>query len=205
MFATIHNTTVTILNRGRTRRQNPSNTKKFRTGFAVYAPALPGTYRLQPTHPHLVRPPPDPIASHHAYQIRKMDPSGARTRLFSKDNPQAARVGDIMLVTTKKAAEPFGGVLIGVRRRGVETSILLRGQLTKVGTEMSFKIYSRNVTGIEIIRRARKRARRAKLTYMRKPKHDVGDVSNLVREWKRGRNVINTKGKKQKKTRKVDF
>lgn len=134
-----------------------------------------------------------------------MDPSGARTRLFSKDNPQAARPGDILLVTTKKAAEPFGGVLIGVRRRGIETSILLRGQLTKVGTEMSFKVYSRNVTAIEIIKRAKKRARRAKLTYMRKSKHDVGDVGNLVREWKRSRNVINTKGKKQKKRKTVDF
>lgn len=196
---------VTILNRGRARRQNPSNAKKFRTGFAVYAPLAPGSNKVKPTHPHLVRPPRDPIATHHAFQIRKMDPSGARTRLFSKDNPQSARVGDILLVTTRRSAEPFGGVLIGVRRRGIETSILLRGQLTKIGTEMSFKVYSRNVTGIEILQRAKKRARRAKLTYLRQPKHEIGSVDHLVREWKRNRNVNLNKGaKKQKKTRRID-
>lgn len=116
-----------------------------------------------------------------------MDPSGSRTRLFSKENPDSARVGDIVLVTTKRAADPFAGVLIAIRRRGIETAILLRGQLTKVGTEMSFKVYSRNVTGIEIIKRAEKRARRAKLTYMRQPKHDIGSVDHLVREWRRMR------------------
>lgn len=135
-----------------------------------------------------------------------MDPSGARTKLFSKENPESAKPGDILLVTTKKSPEPFGGVLVGIRRRGIETSILLRGQLTKIGTEMSFKIYSRSVTGIEIIKRAKKRARRAKLTYLRKPKHDIGSVENLVREWKRNRNVITTKGgKKQRKTRRIEF
>lgn len=134
-----------------------------------------------------------------------MDPSGARTRLFARDNPQAARPGDVLLVKTKKSAEPFGGVLVGLRRRGIESSILLRGQLTKVGTEMSFKIYSRNVTAIEVVKRAEKRARRAKLTYMRQPKHDLGDVTHLVRQWKRGRNVITTKGKKGKKKKTPTF
>ncbi|CAN8096420.1 unnamed protein product [Discula destructiva] len=158
-----------------------------RTAFAVYTTPKTTMGSLRVTHPHLTRPHATPVLAHHAYQIRKMDPSGARTKLFAKDNPDAARVGDVLLVQAKRASEPFAGVLMCVRRRGVESAVLLRGQLSKVGVEMWFKIYSRNVTGIEIIKRAEKRARRAKLTYLRHPKHDVGSVDHLVRAWRRTR------------------
>lgn len=137
-----------------------------------------------------------------------MDPSGARTKLFSKENKDAVRLGDILLVTTKRAAEPFAGVFIGIRRRGIETAILLRSQLTKIGVEMWFKLYSRSVTGIEIIQRAQRRARRAKLTYMRKPKHDVGSVDHLVRAWRRNRlaaTSVKKGGKKVKAPKKQEF
>lgn len=147
-----------------------------------------------------------PLEAHHAYQIKKMDPSGARGRLFSKDNRDSARVGDILLVTSKRAAEPFAGVLIAIRRRGIETAVLLRGQLTKIGVEMWFKVYSRSVTGIEIIKRAAEKARRAKLTYMRHSKHDIGSVDHIVREWRKGRSVLATASKKkQKKKRVLEF
>lgn len=185
---------------------NPDS-KKYRTGFAVYTAPNQGQRgdQLRVTHPHLTHPPTNPVVAHHAYQINKMDPSGARTRLFSKLNPDSARVGDILLVTTRRSVEPFGGVLIAIRRRGIETAILLRGQLTKIGTEMWYKVYSRNVTGIEIIKRAVKRARRARLNYLRQPKHDIGSVDNLVREWKRNKNVFASKGGKRKKTKKMMF
>lgn len=140
--------------------------------------------KLPVTHPTLTRPHSTPVIAHHAYQIRKMDPSGARTKLFARDNPEAAHLGDILLVQAKRSSEPFAGVLMCIRRRGIETAILLRGQLSRVGVEMWFKVYSRNVTGIEIIKRAEKRARRAKLTYLRHPKHDVGNVEQWVRKWR---------------------
>ncbi|KAK7717633.1 hypothetical protein SLS64_003128 [Diaporthe eres] len=187
--------------------QDKHTPDKLRTGFAVYTSPTSVIPSLKLTHPHLKPPPPNPVAAHHAYQIRKMDPSGARTRLFSKENPDSARPGDILLVTTKRAAEPFAGVLVGVRRRGIESSLLLRGQLAKTGVEMSFKIYSRNVTGIEIIKRRARRARRARLTYLRQPKHDVGSVEQHVREWRRSRNVFASavgKGKRKQK-KKVEF
>ena len=75
-------------------------------------------------------------------------------------------VGDILLVTFK-TGDPFAGVCLSIKRRGVDTGILLRNQLLMVGVEMSVKIYSPNVTAIEVVKRAEKRARRAKLTYMR--------------------------------------
>jgi hypothetical protein len=57
---------------------------------------------------------------------------------------------------------------------------------------MWFKIYNRNVAGIEIVKRRPKRARRARLTYMRKPKHDMGSVEQLVFAWKKSRKVYSS-------------
>ncbi|CCU83009.1 mitochondrial ribosomal protein [Blumeria hordei DH14] len=144
----------------------------------------------QPTQPvkkiKVYPPPPspaqkfkEPIKDLTASQIAVLDPTGARTNLFIRTNPEAAKVGDVLLVRPK-SGNPFAGVCINIRRRGVDTAILLRGQLTRVGVEMWYKIYSPLVEGIEIIQRRVKRARRERLTYMRKPKHDMGSVQNLV-------------------------
>jgi large subunit ribosomal protein L19 len=59
-----------------------------------------------------------------------------------------------------------------------------------VGVEMWYKIYSPNVEGIEVVQRKAKRARRARLTYMRKPKHDVGSVQNIVLQYQRSRGAV---------------
>jgi large subunit ribosomal protein L19 len=149
----------------------------------------------------------DPIAAVQAAQIAILDSTGARTRLFAKDNPEAAKVGDILLVRIKNG-EPYAGVCLNIRRRGVDTAILLRNQLTRVGVEMWYKIYSPKVTGIEVVQRRDKRARRAKLYYMRydiymigiywgvtntidrKPKHDMGSVDNIVRQYTRQRAML---------------
>ena len=56
---------------------------------------------------------------------------------------------------------------MNIRRRGVDTGILLRNQLTRVGVELWVKVYSPNVVGIEVVQRRAKRARRARLYYMR--------------------------------------
>lgn len=126
-------------------------------------------------------------------EIKRLDPTGARTRLFSREHMDSAKVGDVLMVTTK-TGEPFAGVFLQIRRSGNDTAIQLRGQLMKVGVEMWFKIYSPTVTGIDIIWRRPKRARRARLTYMRKPKHDMGNVEKLVLAWKKERYALRSKG-----------
>lgn len=126
----------------------------------------------------------EPIKAFTNDQLQILDPTGARTQLFSKTNPEGARVGDILLVRLKNG-DPFAGVCINIRRRGVDTGILLRNELTRVGVEMWYKIYSPNVEGIEVVQRKAKRARRARLTYMRKPKHDMGSVQNIVFQYQR--------------------
>ncbi|KAI6249116.1 54S ribosomal protein subunit img1, mitochondrial [Erysiphe necator] len=121
----------------------------------------------------------EPIEYLNASQISILDPTGARTHLFSRTNSEAAKLGDLLLIKLRDG-EPFAGVCINIRRRGVDTAILLRNHLTRVGVEMWYKIYSPNVAGIEIVQRRVKRARRARLTYMRKPKHDMGSVQNIL-------------------------
>ncbi|KAI1505538.1 translation protein SH3-like domain-containing protein [Biscogniauxia marginata] len=157
--------------------------KPVRTAFAVY-PRAPSARSANP----------EALKTYHAQQIGRLDKTGARTALFSKANPDAAKPGDVLQVTTNRGGEPFAGVCLSIRRAGVDTAVLLRNQLTKVGVEMWYKIYSPTVTGIEIIWRRPKRARRARLTYMRKPKHDMGNVDHLVEAWRRTRNVF-TSGK----------
>jgi ribosomal protein L19 len=139
----------------------------------------------------LTPPPVNVLQSLHEAQIKKMDPTGARTALFAKTR-DAAKVGDVLMVTHRRGGEPFAGVCLSIRRRGIDTAILLRNHLGKVGVEMWFKIYNKNVAGIEIVKRRPKRARRARLTYMRKPKHDMGSVEDLVFAWKRSRKVFSS-------------
>ncbi|GAB7360593.1 hypothetical protein MBLNU230_g0475t1 [Neophaeotheca triangularis] len=130
---------------------------------------------------------PDAIAAVTAKQLQVLDPTGARSRLFSKTNPERAQQGDILLVRLKNG-DPFAGVCLSIRRTSrIDTAILLRNQLTRVGAEMWFKVYSPNVEGIEVVQRKERRARRARLYYMRQPKHDVGSVDNTVRQYQRQR------------------
>jgi ribosomal protein L19 len=130
----------------------------------------------------------DPVKRITEEQLAVLDPTGARTRLFAADNAERVRPGDILLVRLR-GGDPFAGVCLDIRQRNspIDTAILLRNQLTRVGVEMWYKIYSPNVEGIEIVQRRAKRARRAKLTYMRKPKHDMGSVENIVRAYQRTR------------------
>lgn len=121
--------------------------------------------------------------------LTTLDPNGLRTRLFAKDNPDSPKPGDILLCTFK-TGEPFSGVCLSIRRRGVDTAILLRNRLLMTGVEMYVKIYSPIVKSIEIVKRTEKRARRARLYYMRKPKHDRGSVEGVVEEYLRRRRLI---------------
>lgn len=163
-------------------------TKKIRTAFAVYNPPAPSPSSTLPT-----KIPPNPLPALHAAQIARQDPTGARTALFSKTNPDSARVGDVVLVTHRRRGEPFAGVLMSIRRAGIDTAIQLRNTLMRVGVEQWFKVYNKNVAGIEIVKRRTRRARRARLTYLRKPKHDVGSLEGAVFAWKKSRNVLTTK------------
>jgi ribosomal protein L19 len=160
---------------------------KNKPGFAVYR-GLPSVRSKPATK--------DPLPAWQDKQLTLLDPTGARTRLFDRTKPDSAKVGDVLRVATK-TGEPFAGVCISIRRNGVDSAILLRGQMFKVGVELWYKIYSPHVVGIDIIWRRPKRARRARLFYMRKPEHDMGSVDDLVFAWKKERAAL--RGKKGQK------
>ena len=96
-------------------------------------------------------------------------------------NPRSVKVGDILRVTFKNG-DPFSGVCLSIRLRGIDTSFLLRNQLTRVGVEMAVKVFSPNVESVEIVQRTEKRKRRARLYYMRCVLH-CGDVWDRDRDW----------------------
>lgn len=138
----------------------------------------------------------NPMPSIDSASITKLDPTGARTRMFSKEHMDAAKPGDVLMVSTKQG-EPFSGAFMQIRRRGVDTAIQLRGQLMRTSVEMWFKIYSPTTTAIDVIWRKPKRARRARLTYLRKSKHDMGSVDKMVFAWRKERYALRSKEKKK--------
>lgn len=100
-------------------------------------------------------------------QLSKLDPTGERKALFDyRRNPRSVKPGDILRVTFANG-DPFSGVCLSIRLRGVDSAFLLRNQLTRVGVEMWVKVFSPEVQGVEIVQRSEKRKRRARLYYMR--------------------------------------
>ncbi|PKY06300.1 hypothetical protein P168DRAFT_288254 [Aspergillus campestris IBT 28561] len=162
---------------------------------------MPKTFLSQiPTHlqPHSrkklkVYPPPasatttckDAVGAVNQSQLETLDPTGERKALFDyRRNPRSVKVGDIVRVTFKNG-DPFAGVCLSIRLRGHDTSFLLRNQLSRVGVEMWVKALSPNVESVEIVQRTAHRKRRARLYYMRQPRHDMGTVENIVTNYLR--------------------
>ncbi|KAL9130256.1 MAG: hypothetical protein Q9217_001506 [Psora testacea] len=153
--------------------------------------STPGIKKIKtyPPPPSAINNHPFPLQDHNDAQLKVLDPTGTRSRLFDRSNPDCPQPGDILL-TTFKSGDPFAGVCLSIRRRGIDTAVLLRNKLLMTGVEMWVKIYSPNVRGIEVVKRAEKRARRARLYYMRKPKHDRGSVESEVEQYLKRRRLI---------------
>ncbi|GAM84019.1 hypothetical protein ANO11243_020100 [Dothideomycetidae sp. 11243] len=144
--------------------------------------------------PHIKKTCPDPVAAVTASQLAVLDPKGQRTRLFSQENPERVNPGDVILVRQAGGLDPISGVVLAIRRKTpVDAAVLLRNALTRVAVEVWVKIYSPNVTGIEVVQRKEKRARRNKLYYYRSAKHDMGSLEGMVRTYLRARSGLGQK------------
>ncbi|KAF3927202.1 hypothetical protein ABW20_dc0104567 [Dactylellina cionopaga] len=151
-------------------------------------PKKPDNKKIRIYPPAGPAPPKNVLALFTATKLNRLDPKGHRQRLFSRHNKDAILPGDILQVRfTDPNTEPFAGVLINIRRRGLDTAFLLRNHLTRVGVELWYKLYSPKIAGIDLVQRRERRARRAKLYFMRKPKHDMGSVEGIVGRWKKNR------------------
>jgi large subunit ribosomal protein L19 len=94
--------------------------------------------------------------------------------LFSKTHPDRVRPGSVLTVNLAHAPTSFSGVLISVRRRGPDTSFVLRNVVQRIGVEMQFFVNSPHVKEIVVVSRVggrdgrkSKGLRKAKLFYLR--------------------------------------
>ncbi|BFZ55934.1 hypothetical protein PYCC9005_002975 [Savitreella phatthalungensis] len=155
------------------------------------APARYTAPREIPIHAALPGPPEkNPMPSLTQRLMDRYDVSGEKAALVRRDNPDRIRPGHVVSVFTytnypsKAGVSVFSGYVIGIRRAGLETCLMLRNQLVKTGVELRIPLFSPTVREVRIIKRdppSRRRIRRAKLFYFRKPEHDRGSVAGFVK------------------------
>ncbi|WOO85210.1 54S ribosomal protein subunit img1, mitochondrial [Vanrija pseudolonga] len=119
------------------------------------------------------------VVTHQNEALKKAyDGAGVLKTLFARRSAQRIKTGSVLSVISysnpaKTGVTPFSGVLMGVKRRGVDTSFTLRNVVQRTGVEMNFKVCSPMIKEIKVIRRAEGRKsgirdlRRAKATYLR--------------------------------------
>lgn len=88
--------------------------------------------------------------------------------LFSRSSPTQLLPGSILTVTLEHAPTTFTGVLLAIRRRGPDTSFVLRNIIQRTGVEMQFFVNSPHLKDIKVVQKPPNgRMRRAKLFYLR--------------------------------------
>lgn len=104
--------------------------------------------------------------------------------LFSRQHPQRLLPGSVLTVTTEHAPGIFSGVLMSVRRRGPDTSFVLRNIIQRTGVEMQFFVNSPHLKDIKVVQRAGggsgkegRRQRRAKLFFLRDSPSKMSAIS----------------------------
>jgi large subunit ribosomal protein L19 len=88
--------------------------------------------------------------------------------LFSRRSPAQLYPGSIVTVTLEHSPTTFTGVLLAIRRRGPDTSFVVRNIIQRTGVEMQFFVCSPHLKDIKVVQKPPKgRMRRAKLFYLR--------------------------------------
>jgi large subunit ribosomal protein L19 len=119
-------------------------------------------------------------------EIERLDPTGEKRALVLRKSKTRIKPGDVVLVEsytsrTKGTTTRFMGICIALYRKGIDTSILLRNIIERVGVEMRFPVYSPMVKRIEILRRG-EGYRRAKLFYLRRQPGKAFRISGMQRQ-----------------------
>ncbi|KAF5370015.1 hypothetical protein D9758_001266 [Tetrapyrgos nigripes] len=141
------------------------------------AKAAPKPYPFSKTailHPEPRAPPPKPLLQGKGlmpYLYKNLPSQEKRTLLydlFSRHSPKCIYPGSIVTVNMEHAPFQFTGVVLGIRRRGPDTSFVLRNVVQRIGVEMQIYPNSPHVKAIKVIRSPPKgRMKRAKLFYLR--------------------------------------
>lgn len=102
--------------------------------------------------------------------------------LFARNHPERLLPGSVISITQTHAPTSFTGVLIGLRRRGLDSSIIIRNVVQRVGVEMQVFLGSPHLKDIKVLQKAdgssgSRRARRAKLYYLRDSPEKMSSIS----------------------------
>ncbi|ODV93635.1 hypothetical protein PACTADRAFT_35394 [Pachysolen tannophilus NRRL Y-2460] len=115
-----------------------------------------------------------------ADQYKKLDPSGIKQKLLDSKNPTRLRSGDIVRINYKNNIKPsITGMIIALNRAGLESNLLLRNQVTKIGVELRVSVFNPIIERIDILRKPMTYRPRNKLYYIRNNRLDVGDLENV--------------------------
>jgi large subunit ribosomal protein L19 len=74
--------------------------------------------------------------------------------LFSRRHPDRLIPGSIITIGLTHAPHTFSGILLQIRRRGIDTSFTVRNVIARAGIEMQFFVNSPHVKEIKVLRRA---------------------------------------------------
>jgi len=104
--------------------------------------------------------------------------------LFSRQHPQRLLPGSVLTITLEHAPGIFSGVLMSVRRRGPDTSFVLRNVIQRTGVEVQFFVNSPHLKDIKVVQKAGggpgkegRRQRRAKLFFLRDSPSKMSSIS----------------------------
>ncbi|KAJ3010343.1 hypothetical protein NUW54_g2513 [Trametes sanguinea] len=70
---------------------------------------------------------------------------------FGKRHPERIMPGSVLQVTTNHAPSSFTGVVLSIRRRGADTSFVLRNVINRTGVEVQFFVCSPHVKDIKVL------------------------------------------------------
>lgn len=90
---------------------------------------------------------------------------------------------------TRTSSTIFSGVLLGIARKGLDTSFTLRNIVNRTGLEMKYKVYSPMIKKIEVIKSADgksglKLMKRAKVNYLRDRPGVMNQIATAVKQGK---------------------
>ncbi|KAI9632572.1 putative 50s ribosomal protein l19 [Dioszegia hungarica] len=132
------------------------------------------------------------LINHINEQLRETyDAKSLTTTLFSRRHKNRILAGSVMTVTSytssaRTTTSTFSGVLMGVRRRGIDTAFRLRNVIAKVGMEVDFKVLSPLIKEIKVIKRADgksglKNLGRAKVGYLRERPGAMSQIASALK------------------------
>ncbi|RSH94619.1 hypothetical protein EHS25_004423 [Saitozyma podzolica] len=132
------------------------------------------------------------VVTHINTQLREVyDPQRLLKTLFSRRHPFRARPGSVISVISyttpaRTTTSTFSGVLLSIRRRGVDTSFRLRNMVGKTGVESDFKVCSPMIKDIVIVKSADGRSGmrnlgRAQVNYLRERPQVMAQIASALK------------------------